>query len=65
MLVFGGVLTLGDQTTLLAQVPQIVNAGLAIVPLAYSIWNAGEVIFGILRKVVAAVGKMLAARKVA
>lgn len=53
-LVFFGVLNVADSTTLLTQVPQIITAVATLVPLGYSLWNSGEVIFGIFRKALVA-----------
>lgn len=63
MLLFSGVISVEDNTTIMTQVPQAVAAAAAIVPLAYSVWHASEVVFGILRKAVVAVGKMLAKKE--
>lgn len=50
MLVFVGVFTAADATSLLSNVNQLITDVMALVPLAYAIWNIAEVIFGLLRK---------------
>lgn len=57
LLLFAGVITTADSTTLLAQVNSLVTTTMALIPLGYAMWNAGETIFGILRKVLVAVSK--------
>lgn len=54
-LVFTGVLTVADSTSLLTNVNQIITEVITIVPLAYATWNAGQAIFGIFRKGIVAV----------
>jgi len=54
ILVFTGVLTVGESTTLLANVNQILAAIMAGVPLAYTMWNAGNAIWGLIQKAIVA-----------
>lgn len=56
-LVFFGVLSVGDSTSLLNAIPQLLSNVLAVVPLGYAAWNAAEVIYGIIRKVLVGVFK--------
>ncbi len=51
MLVFTGVLSVEDNTTLLAQIPQIITTLAALVPLGYSLWHSGEVVAGVIKKI--------------
>lgn len=53
-LVFAGVLTTADSTTLLAQVPVLITDVLALAPLAYAVWHSANIVFGLLRKAVVA-----------
>lgn len=55
ILVFAGVLTVGDSTSILANVNQIITQVLIIIPIAYSVWNSAQVIFGLIRKAIVAV----------
>lgn len=57
LLVFAGVMTVGEQTTLLENVNQVVANVLIIVPAAYSAWNAAEVVFGFVQKALVALFK--------
>lgn len=50
LLVFGGILSATDYTTLLSHVSTVVTTILTIIPLVYSAYHASEAIFGILRK---------------
>lgn len=49
-----GILSAEDSITLLQAVPQLITTILAIVPLAFSAWHFGEMIFGVFRKVLVA-----------
>lgn len=55
VLVFTGVFTVADSTSLLANVNQVVTEILALVPLGYAVWNSSNVIFGLFRKAIVAV----------
>lgn len=57
LLVFSGFLTVADSTTLLSHVSSIITDITVLVPLAYAMWNSGEIIFGIFRKGIVAWAK--------
>lgn len=50
LLVFGGMLSAADYTTLLSHVNALVTTILTIIPLGYAAYHSAEAIFGILRK---------------
>lgn len=52
LLVFSGIITIGDSTTLLNGLSTIFTDVVVLAPLGYSIWNASELVFGVLRKVI-------------
>lgn len=54
LLVFSGFLTAADSTTLLTHINGLTQTVMILVPLGYSMWNSGEVIFGIFQKALVA-----------
>lgn len=50
ILVTTGVITAADDTHILSQVPSIITDAMVLAPVVYSMWNSGEVIFGIIKK---------------
>lgn len=57
LLLFFGFLTAADSTTLLSHVNQIITDLIVLVPLAFSMWNSAEAVFGLLRKAMVALIK--------
>lgn len=55
ILVFAGVMSVADSTTLLTTVPQLITDVLAMAPLAFAAWHSCVTIFGLLQKVLVAV----------
>lgn len=51
LLVATGVISVEENTSLLAQVPQILALVAVLVPTAYSLWHSGEVVAGIIKKI--------------
>lgn len=48
--VFAGFISVADSTTLLQNVNQTLTNVMALIPIAYAVWNSSEVVFGIIRK---------------
>ena len=57
LLVFAGVFTVADSTTLLTHVNALVTDVMVLIPLAVSMWGICKTIFGLLRKAVVGFSK--------